>query len=620
MAASIWAPGSAVNPLAGNSAAVLTDMFTATAGQTVFTLTNIVAVPGTPSVLVSKNGFWLPYNTYTVTADDTVTLNNACVDGDEIFMVGFNVSLVASLTDNVTYTTAGGRQISQTTVNRRTVDLVDDFGADPTGVAVSTLAAQLFFDYVTTNGVVGTIPDGDYLVDELVLITLRRPGFRIRGVGSEGARFIVSSAFTGATPAIKIVGTNTQCGWEIGGFSIRPSSGGYGACTVGFQVGSDSVLDPIIAGFGVSTVKDVFIADLPKPFRYIHARLVDFEKCSSYQYNFSGPNTCFEIVQSGLFTGDVTLTKCNLVNARNTDRHCISIISSGTAYNATTGAGSIAGVRINDTVMYAGDKVVKMYASGGSWIQDIWFNAGFQIDQEVNYGIYAESKDSGALIQNVHISDGYINKTLDASILFTSTGTGGGIRKIFVKGMEIIRPEGPAISFFGTAVEDPVVSGNVITDCNNAAGGAISFNGTNGMTCTGNRATQGPYAQRPAYLVDILSGTTNITCTDNDGKGNITVATVRDLSGDVDKIITGNIDYNPRPATAITVTASPFTYKNTSGAPEYVHLSGGTVTGLTLNGTMGLTAATDLSVLVPQGRTLTVTYTVAPTMTSFGVC
>jgi len=168
-------------------------------------------------------------------------------------------------------------------------------------------------------------------------------------------------------------------------------------------------------------------------------------------------------------------------------------------------------------------------------------------------------------------------------------------------------------------VEDAHVSDNIITDCVHTSG-AISFNGTNGVTCSGNRATQGPYAQRPAYLVDLLAGTTNITCVNNDAQGNITVATVRDLSGDVYKIVTGNIDYNPRPATAITVTASPFTYKNTSGAPEYVHISGGTVTGLTLNGTMGLTAATDTSILVPQGRTLTVTYAVAPTMTSFGVC
>ena len=619
MGASIWDPSTPANPLAGTVGAVITDFVVATAGQTAIPLTNITAIPGTPSVLVSKNGFWLPYSDYQVTTDSIVTLLTPALEGDEIFLVGFNVNLVTAPATDVTAVTVGGFSVSQQSLNRRFVELKADFQAVGDGTTDDTAAVQAFLDYVTTYGSYGVMARGDYLIDERVLITLRSYGFRILGAGAEGVRFIVSSTFTGATPAIQVIGTNTQPGWEISGFSVRPSSGGYGTCTAGFQVGSDSVLDPIIASFGVCTVEDVFCADLPKLFRVIHARLIEFKSCSGWNNNFVGPNTCFEISQLGLFTGDITLTNCNLVQSRNTDRHCLTILSSGTAYNPANGYGSIAGIRLNGTVMYGGDKVVKLYAGGSSWIQDIWFQEGTQIDQEVNYGIYGESNNAGALIQNVHVLHSYINKTLDSGILFTSTGTGGGIRKIWVKGMEILRAEQTAISFFGTAVEDAHVSDNIITDCVHTSG-AISFNGTNGVTCSGNRATQGPYAQRPAYLVDLLAGTTNITCVNNDAQGNITVATVRDLSGDVYKIVTGNIDYNPRPAAAITVTASPFTYKNTSGAPEYVHISGGTVTGLTLNGTMGLTAATDTSILVPQGRTLTVTYAVAPTMTSFGVC
>lgn len=68
----------------------------------------------------------------------------------------------------------------------------------------------------------------------------------------------------------------------------------------------------------------------------------------------------------------------------------------------------------------------------------------------------------------------------------------------------------------------------------------------------------------------------------------------------------------PTPPT-ITVGASPFTFFNSQSYPVFVTVTGGTVSAITINGvSTGLTSGT---FYLPAGSNITVTYSVAPTMT-----
>lgn len=71
--------------------------------------------------------------------------------------------------------------------------------------------------------------------------------------------------------------------------------------------------------------------------------------------------------------------------------------------------------------------------------------------------------------------------------------------------------------------------------------------------------------------------------------------------------------YSPGALTSITVTASPFTYTNSTGSDTSVNVVGGTVSAITLD-THNVASATNQQVLVPRGSAVVVTYTVAPTM------
>ena len=585
---------------------------TATAGQTVFTLTTMTYTPGTSSLLVFVDG--LQVTDYTETSASVVTFDSGLLAGQEVtFRGGIYVSGGMGA-DEVTYTASGTGAIPRTqeSVNGDITRSRDFFTA---GEADSSAGIQRFWNRVTSVGGLAVISPGDYTMKSGVTITLGSKGFHVIGGGVEDVRFIVGTSFVGATPAFKIVGSDAQPGFSISGFSIRgaPTT----AATAGLQIGSASTSDPVIAGFNTSCFRNIFVADFAVGIDLVHARLMRFEDCAVWNNSFGAANTCLRIRQAGLFTTDHIFDRCQFVNTKTAGYYNVEIVSSGTAYNNSNGNGSVAGLKFRSCDLYAGHTGIRMYASGSSRISDVWFSAGCQIDQETVYGVYAESADSGADIQNIHLEGLYVSKTTSGGIVFTSTGTGGAIRSVLVDGAHIDRAEGPAVSFFGTAVEAATVRDCSVVDSSVAAG-AIVFNGTQGVTCIGNRARQDAFALTPGYLVDLLSGTANIVCTGNDGTGAVDTATVRDLSGDVVKAISGNPGYNPLAEGTVTPTGSPFSYKNTTGDTVAVYVTGGTVSGITLN-SRAVPTTSGIYHLVPHGQTLVVTYSSAPTMYAMGV-
>lgn len=73
------------------------------------------------------------------------------------------------------------------------------------------------------------------------------------------------------------------------------------------------------------------------------------------------------------------------------------------------------------------------------------------------------------------------------------------------------------------------------------------------------------------------------------------------------------VPYSPAGTTAaISVGASPFTY-TAGGAPEVIYISGGVVSNIARHGT-SLVNSLPVTVLLPAGGQVTITYTVAPLM------
>lgn len=123
------------------------------------------------------------------------------------------------------------------------------------------------------------------------------------------------------------------------------------------------------------------------------------------------------------------------------------------------------------------------------------------------------------------------------------------------------------------------------------------------------------FANTQARGILINSGASNnYIITENDVRNN-TSAGILDGGSGTNKLVHSNLGYNETTSsTAISVTASPFTYTNNSGAPQLIVVDGGSVSAITIFGQTVYTA-TGQSFILPTGQSTTVTYTSAPTMT-----
>jgi hypothetical protein len=184
----------------------LEEIQTATAGQTVFTLTNAYT-PGTNTLQVFVDGV-NQYDgssyAYTETSSTSVTFTAGLHVGA---LVKFStaVTLSAGVTDAslVTYQPAGSGAVATTvqTKLRQTVSVMD-FGADPTGTTDSTAAIQAAIN----NSSFVVIPFGTYRCDSTVVITSSYG--TPKNVLSQGATLIRKSASSSnTTPVVQLLGS-----------------------------------------------------------------------------------------------------------------------------------------------------------------------------------------------------------------------------------------------------------------------------------------------------------------------------------------------------------------------------------------------------------------------------
>lgn len=129
-------------------------------------------------------------------------------------------------------------------------------------------------------------------------------------------------------------------------------------------------------------------------------------------------------------------------------------------------------------------------------------------------------------------------------------------------------------------------------------------------TVSGATVNWGSATQRYGISIAGTTNTTNITIEGNDLYGN---ATSSFNTGAISTLVVrNNTGYNPIGQSSITVTASPFTY-TAGNSPEDVFINGGTVSAIAKGGTT-LASSSPAMVHLEPNQSVTVTYTVAPTM------
>ncbi|MBH9661031.1 hypothetical protein [Burkholderia multivorans] len=129
----------------------------------------------------------------------------------------------------------------------------------------------------------------------------------------------------------------------------------------------------------------------------------------------------------------------------------------------------------------------------------------------------------------------------------------------------------------------------------------------------------GPVSQRGSNTsTGINVGTAasnNYIISHNDVCGNAG-GTIFDGGTGTTKYVTHNSCYNPLNG-SVTVGASPFTWTNATGAAVTAIVTGGTVSSVTLGGST-VASATNTSIAVPPGQAIVITYSSAPTLTYKG--
>ena len=153
------------------SATFSTELQTATAGQTVFSLNDLIYDPGTNALAVYVNGLRMVSGVDLLESNvDEVTFTSGLSLGDEVLFIAGRTINESIDANSVSYLPGGTGAVATTvqTKLRESVS-VKDFGADPTGATNSTTALLNFFNYCIATGTPGHIAAGEYLVTAGVL-------------------------------------------------------------------------------------------------------------------------------------------------------------------------------------------------------------------------------------------------------------------------------------------------------------------------------------------------------------------------------------------------------------------------------------------------------------------
>lgn len=173
---------------------------TATASQTIFTLTTMDYWPGINNLAVYVNGERQAPSAYAETSSTVVTFGTGLNLNDEVIFVSNDlvaeVDVVAA--SNTQYTRGGTGSVIRSIQDRlQDTTSVEDFGADPTGAADSYAA---FANALTASKSV-YVPEGTYLLSQTLDLGDENDGVNLIGAGVD---VTILKATHSAGPVLRI--------------------------------------------------------------------------------------------------------------------------------------------------------------------------------------------------------------------------------------------------------------------------------------------------------------------------------------------------------------------------------------------------------------------------------
>jgi len=166
------------------------------------------------------------------------------------------------------------------------------------------------------------------------------------------------------------------------------------------------------------------------------------------------------------------------------------------------------------------------------------------------------------------------------------------------------------------AVDNFVVDGNACfnNDTSSTEKDGIRLEGAWDGIVLGNRCYDNQAIQTQAHGLGIVGGATNVLVAMNDLTGNAlgAIGNANLFSGT--SRLYENKGFNPLGVSTVTIGPSPWTYTNNDFVREAIYIRGGTVSDISKDGVAGIFAASNVTVWVEPGESLTVTYSSPPTV------
>jgi hypothetical protein len=444
-------------------------VFTATQGQTVFTLTNFDYAPGTNNLAVFVNGSKQVYGTnYSETSVNTVTFNSGLNAGDIVeFLVGISVASGTLYANEINYNEGGVGAVT-TTVQAKLQESISvlDFNADPTGTTDSTTAIQAAVNAAYGNSLY--FPPGKYKITSAINIV---QSIAIHGVQDKVTILLGTQNQNGFVVGDGTNGTRTACGnVSIQFINFNPVNGvnafTSGSCiflnyVYGTKIqnctfyGADATTSKLYTGVTAFQVEEYWV------------NYCIFTKLLGYGHYTSGSSG------SGLSTSDGRIDFCEFINIT------LDCVYFG-AYTE--------GMTLNAPIAY-------QYTAKAVNIQSTLYNIFiFQPDFEI------DNSSSGVFVNNcsnVQILGGWIGGS-NGSVGLSVTSTASGVNAVgVIFGQSLITISGAACQVVGCDVAgvypltgsytgitvastatDIVITGNKIRQWSNAG---INFSGVAGV-------------------------------------------------------------------------------------------------------------------------------------------
>jgi hypothetical protein len=217
----------------------------------------------------------------------------------------------------------------------------------------------------------------------------------------------------------------------------------------------------------------------------------------------------------------------------------------------------------------------------------------------------------GAAVRRLYFTDVWASSGTDGVTIAATTGT---VQGIHFTNLQSNLNSGSGVTTGGTGVSQlTFIGGNVASNQHgfffNQPIDAVEISNMN----IGDYDNLGS-GNAVSGITFASSGCTNTKIINNSLLGNgAAIAGANNLS--TNSRVEGNIGYNPVGISSIAVGASPFTY-TAKASPETVYISDGTVSSVTISGQQVLSGS-NASVSLGPNESVSVTYTVAPTIKTF---